>query len=195
LGVEGAFFEIAGKRDPRDYLLCVSTLHPHKNLERLLRVHAQNPDLPKLIVTGMRGFASRQIERAAGPNVEFTGWIPREELYELFRCARGFVYPSRFEGFGLPVLEAMAAGVPVACSNIPPLREVAGDAVCYFDPDNEEQMIAAIRRILCERGSVQAAKERAEGFTWEKTARLTLNALRAVVQTEKVLGLEEEPLA
>ena len=124
-GVEPAFFELAERREPKDYLLCVSTLHPHKNLERLIRVHAAMQDAPELVLTGLRGFAAKKLEQAAGPRVRFTGWIPRDELYELYRCARAFVYPSTFEGFGMPVLEAMAAGVPVACSDIPPLREIA----------------------------------------------------------------------
>src|SRR5262249_13814804 len=119
LGVERRFFEIAESRQPRDYILCVSTLHPHKNLDRLLRVYAQTPGLPHLVITGLKGFAAKEIEKLAGAHVRITGWIPREELYELFRCARAFIYPSTFEGFGLPVLEAMAAGIPLACSDIP----------------------------------------------------------------------------
>src|SRR5579885_1722998 len=133
-GVEPAFFAIAERREPRDYLLCVSTLHPHKNLERLLRVHAQMPAAPELVMTGLRGFAAQELERLAGPRVRFTGWVSRDELYELYRCARAFVYPSTFEGFGMPVLEAMAAGIPVACSDIPPLREIADGCAVFFDP-------------------------------------------------------------
>ncbi len=177
LGVEPQFLEIAMRREPKDYLLCASTTHPHKNLERLLRVHAQMSDAPRLVLTGVRGFAAERIERLAGPGVQIMGWIPREELYELFRGALGFIYPSTFEGFGLPVLEAMAAGVPVACSDIPPLREIAGSTVHYFDPLSDRQMQDALVKLASGAISAGAAQSRAAGFTWEKTARATLDYL------------------
>ena len=180
-GVEPAFFELAARREPRDYLLCVSTLHPHKNLERLIRVHAAMPDAPELVIAGLRGFAAERIEKNARGRVRFTGWIPREELYELFRCARAFVYPSTFEGFGMPVLEAMAAGVPVACSDIPPLNEVADGVVEFFDPESDAGMGEAIRRVLSSGRLVAAARERAREFSWERAARETLRVLAFVV--------------
>ncbi len=176
-GVEQQFFEIAKKREPKDYLLCASTTHPHKNLERLLRVYAQARDLPPLAITGVRGFAAREIEALAGDRVKITGWIPRQELYELFRCARGFIYPSTFEGFGMPVLEAMAAGVPVACSDIPPLREIAGDTVEYFDASNDQEIREALLKLASGSLPTEAAQRRAAEFSWEKTARETLDYL------------------
>ncbi|MGA2597590.1 MAG: glycosyltransferase family 1 protein [Bryobacteraceae bacterium] len=181
-GVEPAFFELAARREPKNYLLCVSTLHPHKNLERLIRVHAAMPDAPELVIAGLRGFAAERVEKSAPGRVRFTGWIPREELYELFRCARAFVYPSTFEGFGMPVLEAMAAGVPVACSDIPPLREMADGAVEFFDPESDAGMAEAIRRVLNEPRYVAAALERAREFSWERAARETLRVLACVVR-------------
>jgi glycosyltransferase involved in cell wall biosynthesis len=171
-GVEPEFFEIARKRESRDFLLCVSTLHPHKNLERLLRAHTKG--LPELVITGLRGFAAQHLEQLAGPGVRFTGWIPRKDLYELFRTARGFIYPSMFEGFGMPVLEAMAAGVPVACSDIPPLREIADGCVRFFNPEDESEIHKAMLQLL-EPADTQAAQNRAHQFTWEKTARATLD--------------------
>ncbi len=179
-GVEAEFFDIAARRDPRDYLLCVSTLHPHKNLERLLRVHAAMPDAPELVVVGLRGFAAKRIESAANGRVRFTGWIPRSELYDLFRCARAFVYPSTFEGFGMPVLEALAAGVPVACSDIPPLREIAGGAAMFFDPASDEELRSAIERVTTAPALTSQAREHAARFTWERTARETLRCLTRV---------------
>jgi len=180
-GVEPAFFELAKRREPQDYLLCVSTLHPHKNLERLIRVHAAMPDAPELVIAGLRGFAAERLEKSAHGRLRFTGWIPREELYELFRCARAFVYPSAFEGFGMPVLEAMAAGVPVACSDIRPLREVADGVVEFFDPESDVGMGEAIRRVLEEPERVAAARERAREFSWERASRETLRVLAFVV--------------
>jgi glycosyltransferase involved in cell wall biosynthesis len=177
-GVEQGFFDIAERREPKDYLLCVSTLHPHKNLERLIRVHASMPNAPELVITGLRGFAAEQLEKSAGARVRLTGWIPRAELYELFRCARAFVYPSTFEGFGMPVLEAMAAGVPVACSDIPPLREIAEGTAVFFDPQEDAAMLHAIERVLEDGTSAGRARKHAADFTWEKTARETVEYLR-----------------
>jgi glycosyltransferase involved in cell wall biosynthesis len=176
-GVERRFFEIAGKREPGDYLLCASTSHPHKNLDRLLRVYAQTPGLPKLVITGVRGFAAQEVESLAGAGATIAGWLPREELFELFRCARGFIYPSAFEGFGMPVLEAMAAGVPIACSDIPPLREIAGDTVLFFDPSSDEQIRQALLELAAGSIATDAAARRAAEFSWEKAARETLDYL------------------
>ncbi len=176
-GVEREFLEIAHRRHPKDYLLSVSTTHPHKNLERLLRVHAQIKNAPKLILTGVRGFAAQEIESLAGDSVEITGWIPREDLYRLYRGALGLIYPSTFEGFGMPVLEAMAAGVPVACSDIPPLREIARSTVHFFDPANDREMRDALLLLASGKISTEAAQRRAAQFTWEKTARATLDYL------------------
>jgi glycosyltransferase involved in cell wall biosynthesis len=176
-GVDPAFFAMQANRSAEDYILCVSTLHPHKNLERLLRVYASTPDLPDLVIAGMKGFAAKRIEALACDRVRVTGWIPREELYRLFQGARAFVYPSSFEGFGIPVLEAMAAGIPVACSDIPPLREVAGDTVIYFDPGNDAAMASALRQVVGDSSRVNAARARAAEFSWEKCARETLAAL------------------
>jgi len=176
-GVEHQFFEIVKRREPGNYLLCASTSHPHKNLARLLRIYKQAGGLPDLVITGVRGFAAKEVEQLAGRSVRITGWVPREELYELFRGARGFIYPSTFEGFGMPVLEAMAAGVPVACSDIPPLREVAGDTVHYFDPSSDAEIRAALAKLAAGTIPTEAAARRAAEFTWEKTARATLDYL------------------
>lgn len=176
-GVDPVFQTIAEERTPQDYILCVSTLHPHKNLERLLRVYAKTPKLPHLVIVGMKGFAAKRVEALAGEHVKITGWIPREDLYRLFRGARAFMYPSSFEGFGIPVLEAMAAGIPVACSDIPPLREIARDTVIYFDPGDEVAMSAALRQVVSDSSRVEAARKRAAEFSWERCARETLAAL------------------
>lgn len=173
-GVEREFLEIARHREPQDYLLCASTSHPHKNLQRLLRVHAQMKNAPKLILTGVRGFAAKEIEALAGEAVEILGWVPRQRLYELYRCALGLIYPSTFEGFGMPVLEAMAAGVPVACSDIPPLHEIARSTVHFFDPASDRELRDALLLLVSGKISTEAAQNRAAQFTWEKTARATL---------------------
>jgi glycosyltransferase involved in cell wall biosynthesis len=176
-GVEREFFEIAGHRKPGDYVLCVSTTHPHKNLQRLLRVHEQIKNAPQLVITGVRGFAASEIEGLAADSVKLTGWIPRDELYELYRGALGFIYPSTFEGFGMPVLEAMAAGVPAACSDIPPLREITRSTIHLFDPLNDREVRDALLLVASGKIATEPAQRRAGQFTWEKTARATLDYL------------------
>ena len=121
--------------------------------------------------------AAKEIESLADDTVEITGWVPREQLIELYRCALGFIYPSTFEGFGMPVLEAMAAGVPVACSDIPPLREIARSTVHFFDPASDREIRDALLLLASGKLSTEAAQRRAAQFTWEKTARATLDYL------------------
>jgi glycosyltransferase involved in cell wall biosynthesis len=113
-------------------------------------------------------------------DVHFPGWVSAAELEGLWEVAQAFVFPSLYEGFGLPVLEAMARGVPVACSNASSLPEVAGEAALLFDPYDERAIAAAIERLLVD--ADEAARRRALGrqrarlFTWERTARATLES-------------------
>jgi glycosyltransferase involved in cell wall biosynthesis len=137
----------------------------------------------------MRGFHTPAIEKliaqlGAGDRVEITGWLPRSDLLDLYGHASAFVYPSTFEGFGMPVLEALAAGIPVACSDIAPLREVAGDAALFFDPLDEKAIAAALDRIggdvELRRGLASAGPERARSFTWQRAAEQTLRQITQV---------------
>jgi len=189
-GVEPTFFELARRRRPEPFLLSVSTLHPHKNLERLLRMFAEfrktRPEF-RLVIAGLRGFDAANLERLRDQlglteAVEFTGWIPRDKLYELYARAFAFLYPSTFEGFGLPVLEALAAGVPAACSSIEPLASMAGDAALQFDPTNAAAMLEAMMRIVSDdrlrHQLADAGPRRAAMFSWTTTAKLTLDTLR-----------------
>ena len=180
-GVEREFFRIAERRTPGDYLLCVSTLHPHKNLDRLVRVYGMSGQLPHLVITGLRGHAAAELEKLAGPCVRFTGWVARDELYSMFRGARAFIYPSKFEGFGMPVLEAMAAGIPVACSDIPPLREIADGCAIFFDPEDDHAMQEAIIRVMQDNSLIQTARQRAAAFSWQRSARATLDCIERAV--------------
>ena len=194
LGVDPEFFGLAHRRRPEPFLLAVSTLHPHKNLDGLLRAFArfrkQRPGF-RLVVAGMHGFSSGPLhalreELALGDSVEFPGWMPREELYELYARAWAFVYPSLFEGFGLPLLEALAAGVPTACSSIQPLAGIAGSAALQFDPHDVDAISAAMLEIasneplrsrLAGEGPLRAGE-----FSWTATAEATLAALRDAAQ-------------
>jgi len=184
-GVDKALLHLE-RTHPERFVLCVSTLHPHKNLERLIRAYGRRRQNYRLILAGMHGFQAAAIERlivemGLTDSVEVTGWISRERLFDLYQRAWACVQPSTFEGFGMPVLEAMAAGVPLACSNIPPHVEVAGNAALLFDPLDEDAMVEALARIVTNEPLrtrlATAARERARGFTWERAARETLAAL------------------
>jgi len=189
LGVDPLFFDIARRRRPEPFFLTVSTLHPHKNLDRLIQsfaaFHSQRQDF-RLIIAGLRGFHTEPLEslRASlGLNdaVQFTGWIPRADLYDLFARAYAFFYPTTFEGFGLPVLEALAAGVPTACSNIEPVSGVAGDAALQLDPSDSGAIIDAMNRLISDdslRARLAAAgPKQAAKYSWRQTAVITLRAL------------------
>jgi len=184
-GVDPALFNL-DRTGFGPYVLCVSTLHPHKNLDRLIRGYALKQRDYRLVIVGLRGFYTRVLEEliadlGVDASVELTGWIPKDTLYLLYKRAQAFIYPSTFEGFGMPVLEAMAVGIPVACSDIPPLREVGGDAVSYFDPLDDDTIAAALERIIADaplrERLAKAGPERARGFTWEAAAMKTLEAL------------------
>jgi glycosyltransferase involved in cell wall biosynthesis len=188
-GVERAFFNMAAGRRPDRFILCVSTLHPHKGIDTLVRAfaafHARRPQF-RLVLAGMRGFHTQAIERTISTlniqtAVRMTGWVERAELYELYRRAWAFVYPSRFEGFGMPVAEAMAAGIPTACSEIEPLRSLAGEAALLFDPSNERAITDALERLatddeLRERLAAEGPR-RAARLSWKAAAQTTLRVL------------------
>ena len=192
LGVDPIFFEIARRRSPappQRFFLAVSTLHPHKNLDGLLRAFAlfrhAHPEF-RLVVCGMHGFFTgplHDLRQSLGlaDAVEFPGWIPREDLHSLYAQAFAFLYPTRFEGFGLPVLEALASGVPTGCSNIEPVAGIAADAALQFNPDDIEGMAAAMARLVedeaLRRRLSDAGPSRAAQFSWQTTAQKTLAAI------------------
>jgi glycosyltransferase involved in cell wall biosynthesis len=175
-----ARFELGERR----VLLSLSAKRPHKNLSALIgalgRVAAERR--PVLVLPGYPTAheAELRARAAAGvaEDVRFPGWISAEEVEGLWAIAAAFVFPSLYEGFGMPVLEAMARGVPTACSNASSLPEVAGDAALLFDPGDEAQVAGALERLLADeplRAQLRArGLERVKLFTWERTARLTL---------------------
>jgi glycosyltransferase involved in cell wall biosynthesis len=173
--------------EERPVVLSLSAKRPHKNLLALIGALALI-DAERRPVLVLPGYATaheaelRARARALGVegDVRFLGWLPGEELEGLWRVARAFVYPSLYEGFGLPVLEAMARGVPVACSNASSLPEVAGEAALMFDPQDERAIANAIERLLSDRAEAERLRalglERARRFSWSRTAELTLDS-------------------
>ncbi len=171
----------------RPMVLSLSAKRPHKNLAALIDALALiAPERrPVLVIPGYPTWHEQELrERAqrAGvlADVRFPGWIARAEVEGLWSVAAAFLFPSLYEGFGLPVLEAMARGVPVACANASSLPEVAGDAALLFDPRDEHAIAQAIERLLSDAAEAERlrarGRARAAQFTWERTARLTLDA-------------------
>jgi glycosyltransferase involved in cell wall biosynthesis len=159
-------------------VVTVAAKRPHKNLNRLLDAFGRLDTDAVLVVPGFETTFEAELKQRAGRRVRFLGWVDDLTLDGLFRAAKCFVLPSLAEGFGLPVLEAMARGTPVACSEISPLREVAGDAALYFDPLDCALIAHAIERCLEDpklRARLSAAGlERSRLFTWSRTAEQTL---------------------
>ncbi len=178
---------------PDRYLLYGAASLPHKNHPRLFaalqRAKKQIPEL-KLVLTGARDkgedVLTREIRRMGLQNdVVLLGWIPFEDVPPIYAGCEAFVFPTLHEGFGLPIIEAMACGVPVLCSRIEPLIEVAGDAAIFFDPLDPESIGQAIVSLLTDPTAraewVQRGYRRAQAFTWEATANKTLAFIDSVV--------------
>jgi glycosyltransferase involved in cell wall biosynthesis len=177
----------------RRIVLSLSAKRPHKNLAVLIGALACIPPerRPLLVLPGYSTAHEAELrERARAKGVQddvrFLGWLSGEEFEGLWLASAAFVYPSLYEGFGLPVLEAMARGVPVACSNASSLPEVAGDAALMFDPHDEAAIAAALERLLSDPAEAERLRvggmERARQFTWENTARLTLDSYRRALE-------------
>jgi alpha-1,3-rhamnosyl/mannosyltransferase len=167
---------------PSEYLLYVGNLKEFKNVPRLVeayrRLRARRNDCPALILAGRNFIPGFEQEIAAVPGLRWIGEVSRELLPHLYKHALLFIFPSLYEGFGLPPLEAMAAGTPVLCSNRASLPEVVGDAAMTVDPESTEELTAAMDRLIQDstRRKELSAKgiARAALFSWEKMAAQTL---------------------
>jgi glycosyltransferase involved in cell wall biosynthesis len=181
-----------------DYLLHIGTLNPRKNLEFLVRVFAKlSQDFPhlSLVLTGKKGWYFEGLFRLVDEldlarRAIFTGYVEEEDKPALLSGAAVYVFPSLYEGFGLPALEAMACGTPVVASNTSSIPEVTGKAAILIDPSNEQGWVQAIRRVLTNKklahhmrreGLAQARK-----FSWEDAARKTLEVYESVMRGESL---------
>ena len=176
---------------PESYLLFVSSLEPRKNIALLIEaMQAVNTDIP-LVLVGWHGWGDKEWLEKIGASglksrIHITGHVPDNDLKAIYNGAAALVYPSLYEGFGLPIVEAMACGCPVICSNVASMPEVAGNAAILIDPGRSDELAAAIetvvhdseiRKPLVKRGFKQAGR-----FTWKQTARKTLEVFKMVAR-------------
>jgi glycosyltransferase involved in cell wall biosynthesis len=173
---------------PLPYILAVGVIEPRKNLPRLIdaftRFKVRTGAPHELVIAGGRGWLSEETYRRAAqstfePDIRFTGYVPDDDLRALYTGAEVFVYPSLYEGFGLPVLEAMACGAPVICSNTSSLPEVASGAAELVGPEDPDEIATALETVTSNgelRSSLRArGTARAAEYTWERAARQLLD--------------------
>lgn len=186
----------AARQLPDTFILFLGTLEPRKNVEGLIRAYAswrqREPDAPPLFLAGGKGWYYTTIFQLVETlnltgHVYFPGYVPQEELPLWYNAAALFTYPSHFEGFGLPVLEAMACGTPVITSTVSSLPEVAGTegAACLVDPADTGALAQAMAELMDQpdrrRSMAVLGQQRAAEFRWEKTARETVAVYRKVL--------------
>ncbi|MCX5800617.1 MAG: glycosyltransferase family 1 protein [Candidatus Eisenbacteria bacterium] len=197
-GVDARFTPSGAAKAHTKTILYVGRLDPYKNVPRLVeafwRVRQTAAPEATLRIVGPKDDRYPEAPRLAeklglGPLVQWAGYLTDWELVEAYRQAAVFVLPSRYEGFGLPALEAMACGTPVICSNAASLPEVVGDAAMQVDPDDVEGLAEAIARVLTDEALASTMREkglrRAAQFSWRRTAQLTLEVFRSLKETKK----------
>ena len=170
---------------PDKFILYIGRLEAKKNIVNLIRAYQKTDRSWPLVLAGRAGyFGYKQIEELAGTDdlkndVIILGYISQQNYTKLLGAASLFAFPSKFEGFGIPVLEAMGVGIPVACSDLSVLREVAGDAAVYFNPDNVDDIKNKIEKIIkssdLRKDLINKGHQQCQKFSWEKTARETLD--------------------
>lgn len=175
----------------RAYILFVSTLEPRKNILSLLKAYSLLPEATRkqysLVLAGGKGWKNQdilaEIDRLQqqGYSIIMTGYVSDQEKHSLYSNAACFVMPSHYEGFGMPILEAMQYGLPVACSDIPVFHEAAGDGAVYFDKDNPSDIATSLSRVLSEPELREhlstAAVKQLTHFSWKNNAKVIFDAL------------------
>ena len=176
-------WEISRKRNlTSDYVLCVSSIDPRKNFPILLDAFREIPEVKLKIAGGKNAvFSNNNLEVPS--NAEFLGRVSDEELAELYQNAIAFIYPTLYEGFGLPPIEAAHFGCPAIISNIPVLREVCGDTAIYFNPHDYKSIIDAVRYTITlteeqREMLVSASKKNLERFSWRISAQRLIEILQ-----------------
>lgn len=176
-------WEFTGKRNlTSDYILCVSSIDPRKNFPILLDAFREIPEVKLKIVGGKNAvFSNDNLDIPS--NAEFLGRVSDEELAELYQNAIAFIYPTLYEGFGLPPIEAAHFGCPTIISNIPVLKEVCGDTAVYFNPQDYRSIIDAVRYILTlteeqREMLVASSKKNLERFSWRISAQRLIEMLQ-----------------
>jgi len=173
-----------------DLVLAIGNRMPHKNFVAILEAVALLPAdrRPRVVVTGSHDddpLAPEVRRLGLEDRVELAGWVAPDELERLYADAALFAFPTRFEGFGLPLIEAMARGVPVVASDLPVLREVGGDAARWFDPDDAAALARAIDELLADPAERErmsrAGLERSARFSWARTAHGTLASFERAI--------------
>lgn len=165
----------------KDFLLAVGTLEPRKNLKRVVQAYRsfKNSKDWQLVLVGRIGWGE---SLKAGPGIILTGCVPHQELVALYSSAGCLVYPSLYEGFGQPILEAMNRGCPVVTSNVSSMPEVAGEAAVLVDPLSVKNISEGIKQALENRDElVKKGYQQVKKFSWEKCARETLKVYEEVV--------------
>lgn len=181
-----------------DYILFVGTIEPRKNVEGIIRCYAKlkekmiNP--PRLVIAGGWGWKSENVKRLVTElklleKVIFTGYVSDDELAVLYRNAGVLLYPSFYEGFGLPPLEAMSYGIPVICSNTSSLPEVVGDAAIMINPYDIDDMFSALRKVYTDKELrkiyIKKSIQQSKKFSWEKTAQHHLTVFEIALYLKK----------
>lgn len=177
--------EIINKFDlPANFILYIGRLETKKNIQNLLRAYKMSDKRWPLVLAGSAGrYGIDEINALANDpsiksNVFILGYVSQKDYVRLMGAASAFVFPSKFEGFGIPLLEAMACGVPIICSDLPVLHEVAGECAIYFDPHKPENIVQAINQITSDENLAKqlsnAGLARVKRFSWTKCARESL---------------------
>lgn len=178
----------------QDYVISVGTIHPRKNYQRLVQAFKTLPDKYQMVIVGKHGWKSSEIVASTqglglGERVKFMDYVPSSDLGTLYAGARLFAFPSLYEGFGFPILEAQASGTAVICSNTSSLPEVAGDGAAYIDPLDVHSISDAMTRVLTDdafrNGLIEKGRANVQRFSWARSAQEILSVISPRVDSQE----------